>query len=207
MTTDKSYLRIRNFLGILGCLLPVLCLSGAYLSPNTIYPDWWTSISITYYSSPVLIAVLSSVGFLLISYRGYDIWDTLVNSGAGICALCVVSFPTEASWLDPSTEVGLFWLPISTTMWVHYTSAFILFLLLAVNSIWLFAKSNNNAKNIVYKVCGYIILIFLIIFAINAIFIKNDGMVIVYETIMLVAFGISWIVKGHMLDSLFEQGL
>ncbi|MCQ2230100.1 MAG: hypothetical protein MJZ13_10215 [Bacteroidales bacterium] len=201
MIADKSYLKIRNFIGILGCLLPVLCLSGAYLSPNTVYPDWWTSISITYYSSPVLIAVLSSVGFLLVSYRGYNIWDTLVNTTAGICALSVVAFPTEASWLDKSTEVGLFWLPISITMWVHYVAASLLFLLLAINSIWLFSKSKDDTKNTIYKVCGYIILVFLIIFAINAIIIKNDGMVIVYETIMLMAFGLSWIVKGHMLDN------
>lgn len=204
MTDEKAYLRIRNFLGILGCLLPTLCVGGAALSPNTIYPDWWTSISITYYSSPVLIAVLTSVGFMLITYRGYNTWDTIVNSTAGVCALCVVCFPTEASWLDMSTEVGLFWLPIRVTRLVHYSTAFILFLLLAINSICLFARGRNKKKNMIYKVCGYVILLFLLIFGINQVFIGNKGMVIVYESIMLVAFGVSWIVKGHMLDKYLE---
>ncbi len=175
------------------------------MSPNTVYPDWWTSISITYYSSPVLVAVLSSVGFMLLAYRGYNVWDTVVNSLAGVCALCVVSFPTEASWLDISTPVGLFWLPIKVTRIVHYSTAFLLFLLLAINSICLFARGRNEKKNLIYKICGYVILVFLLVFGINQVFIGMKGMVIVYESIMLVAFGISWIVKGHLLDKFLGE--
>ena len=201
----KEYLRIRNFLGILGCLLPVLCVAGASMSPNTKYADWWTSISITYYSSPVLTGVLTSVGLMLIAYEGYNKWDTLVNTAAGICALCVVSFPTEASWMDGSELVGLFWLPMSTTKWVHYTSAGLLFLLLAINSIFLFSKSDNERKNRVYRVCGYVILGDLLLFGLNAAFVHWAWTEIVNETIMLLAFGLSWVVKGHMLDRLFTQ--
>ncbi len=203
MIHDKSYLRIRNFIGTLGCLLPFISLAGAYLSPNTIYPDWWMSISITYYSSPVLIAILSSVGFMLISYTGYNVWDRVVNVAAGLCALCVVSFPSEASWIDPSTEVGLFWLPMSQSKCVHYVSAFMLFILLAINSIFLFSQSKNECKNTIYKVCGYIILGDLLIFSINAVFLHLKWTVIINETIMLLAFGFSWLVKGHIFDKFF----
>lgn len=197
---DKSYLKIRNFIGTLGCLLPLLSIAGASLSPNTIYPDWWTSISITYYSSPILVAVLSSVGFLLISYSAYNIWDKLVNSAAGICALCVVSFPSDASWIDLSHEDGLFWLPISATRWMHYISAFLLFLLLAINNIWLFTQGENRQKNRLYKICGYIILGDLVLFSINALFLHWEWTIIVNESIMLLSFGVSWLVKGHLFD-------
>ena len=143
------------------CLLPFLSIGGALFSPNKIYPDWWTSISITYYSSPVLIAVLSSVSFFLILYRGYNGWDTAVNTTAGIAGLCVVCFPCEASWIDMSTRVGLFWLPVNVTRWVQYSAAFLLFLMLALNSIFLFSKSSNKIKNRIYRICGIVILLFL----------------------------------------------
>lgn len=158
MEKSNSYLRIRNFLGTLGCLLPVLCIMGAFLSPNKVYPDWWTSISITYYSSPVLIAILSAVSIFLILYRGYNIWDT---------------------------------------------AAFILFIMLALNSILLFSKSDNVKKNRIYKICGWIILGDLMLFALNALFFHLKWTVIVNETVMLFAFGISWLVKGHIFDKFF----
>lgn len=205
MESQNSYLRIRNVLGILGCFLPALCILGASLSPNTVYHDWWTSISITYYSSPVLIAILSAVSFFLIIYRGYNGWDTAINTSAGIAGLCVVCFPCEASWLDLNTKVGLFWLPIYITRWVHYSSAFILFILLALNSIILFSKGKNERKNLLYKICGYIILVDLFIFGLNAVWFKIEWTIIVNETIMLFAFGVSWLVKGHMFDKFFGE--
>lgn len=200
MEIRNSYLRIRNYIGALGCLLPVLSILGASFSPNTNNPDWWTSISITYYSSPVLIAVLSAVGFFLIVYRGYDKWDTAVNTTAGICALGVVFFPCDASWIDSSTLVGMFWLPGYVTKWVHYASAFILFLMLAFNSLFLFSKGRNERKNLIYKICGYVILGDLVLFGLNALFFHINWTIIVNETIMLIAFGISWLTKGHVFD-------
>lgn len=205
MEKRNSYLRIRNFLGFLGCALPVLSIGGALFSPNKIYPDWWTSISVTYYSSPVLIAVLSAVSIFLILYRGYNGWDTAVNTIAGVAGLCVVCFPCEASWIDMNTRVGLFWLPINITRYVHYISAFLLFAALAVNSFFLFSKGKNVTKKIIYKVCGLVIAVFLLLFGINAWFIHWAWSVIVNETIMLQAFGFSWLVKGHIFDKFFGE--
>lgn len=205
MENKNSYLRIRNYLGTLGCLLPVLSILGALLSPNKQYPDWWTSISITYYSSPVLIAVLSAVSFFLILYRGYDKWDTAVNTTAGIAGLGVVCFPCEASWIDMSTPVGLFWLPITITRWFHYFSAFLLFLMLALNSICLFSKGSNQKKNKLFRICGWIIIAYLVLFIINGVFFNIQWTVIANETIMLFAFGLSWLVKGHVLDRIFGE--
>ena len=200
---EKQYLRIRNSLGVLGCLLPVLSILGASLSPNKIYPEWWTSISITYYSSPVLIIILSSVALFLILYRGYNKWDTIVNTAAGVAALCVVCFPCDAPWIDMNTRVGFFWIPVRISLYVHYASAFILFILLAINSIFLFSKGNNQKKNLLYKICGYVILADLVFFALNAVLFKIQWTIIVNETIILFAFGISWLVKGHIFDCFF----
>lgn len=201
---NNSYLRIRNYIGILGCLLPILSLAGAALSPNTMYPDWWTSISGTYYSSPVLIAVLSGVAFFLIIYRGYNNWDTLVNTVAGICAFGVVCFPCNVSWVSTDVPVGMFWLPGTVTTTVHFISAAILFLMLSLNSICLFSKSSDAKKNRLYKICGWVILADLVIAALNAAWWHKDWTVIVNEAIMLFAFGISWLVKGHLFDNWFK---
>lgn len=203
MEKRNSYLRIRNFLGTLGCLLPVLSILGACFSPNKIYPDWWTSISITYYSSPVLIAILSAVSIFLILYRGYNGWDTAVNTIAGIAGLCVVCFPCEASWIDETARVGMFWIPVYVTKWIHYSTAFVLFIMLALNSMLLFSKSDNEKKNRLYKICGWVIIGDLALFAMNALFFHIKWTVIVNETIMLFAFGLSWLVKGHIFDKFF----
>jgi len=201
----SSYLRIRNFLGLLGCLLPVLCVAGAAFSPNTVNKGWWYSISVTYYSSPMLTGVLAAVGLFLIVYRSYETVDTVINTIAGFFALCVVCFPCECSWLPETTRVGLFWLPIYITKWVHYATAFLLFLLLAINSIWLFAKGKNPVKNMIYKICGWTMIGALLCFGLNMVWWKVEPMIIFWETVMLLAFGFSWLVKGHCFDKWFGR--
>lgn len=131
---NLDYLRIRNFFGTLGCLLPFLSIGSALFSPNKIYPDWWTCIS------------------------------------------------------------------VNVTRWVHYSAAFLLFLMLALNSIFLFSKSSNKIKNRIYITCGIVILAAFALFGLNAAFFDIKWTVIVNETIMLLAFGISWLVKGHVFD-------
>ena len=71
---DKSYLRIRNFLGLLGVLLPVIAVIGTFISPNRALPGCYNSISVTYFSTPVLIAILSSVAFFFLCYRCYFVY-------------------------------------------------------------------------------------------------------------------------------------
>jgi formate hydrogenlyase subunit 3/multisubunit Na+/H+ antiporter MnhD subunit len=63
--------RLRNSLGLLGMLLPVIvCVLS--LVNGFGFPD---SISATYYLDPCItpfMIILGSAGLLLISYRGYD---------------------------------------------------------------------------------------------------------------------------------------
>ena len=53
----KMYMRIRNVCGLLGVVLPWLALFSAGLTPHP-SPEWWWSISATYYQSPALVGVL-----------------------------------------------------------------------------------------------------------------------------------------------------
>ena len=208
LNTNSTYYAIRNSIGILGCLLPVLSILGALFSPNVIYSNyWWTSISVTYYSTPVLISILSSVGIFLIvySFNAYSKWDRIVNLIAGVAAIGVVIFPCVCPWLEEGTKVGLFYLPMKVSNYFHCASAFLVFLMLALNNLCLFSKSNNSKKNLAYRICGITILVALVLFALNGAFFNIRALVITLETIMLLAFGISWIIKGHLLDNIFSD--
>lgn len=125
--------------------------------------------------------------------------------GAGIAI-----FPCgNPGFHDP---VGIFMLPNSATNWVHLSSAATFFILLAINSIWLFTKSDRPVRkhsrkyyrNIVYRVCGIVILacmaalVPVMIFC-SADFMNRTYIILALEIIMLFAFGASWLVKGGSL--------
>ena len=88
------------------------------------------------------------------------------------------------------------------------------FVLLAFNALFLFTKSNevvqkHTAKwyrNLIYRICGSLILICMIamipaLLCDSSLFPGDNHAVLVLETIMLFAFGISWLVKGNSLFS------
>jgi len=192
---DRDYKRIRNFLGYLGMSLPILCILACLLvssKPNT----WWYSISATYYLTPVLTAILSAVGFFLICYRSYDTIDTVVNTSAGVFALLIVMFPCKVDWIDPLTLVGVLQVPMKYSYIIHNIAACMLFILLAYNSYFLFSRGNNKVRNNIYKVCGIVMIVAMILFALLTLFNAPGWIVMIIETILLVAFGVSWLTKG-----------
>ena len=72
----KSSLLHRNVLGALGMLLPVISIfSGLFVRDKV--PEWWWSISVTYYISPALSIILGSCALFLICYRSYNKIDTI----------------------------------------------------------------------------------------------------------------------------------
>lgn len=98
------------------------------------------------------------------------------------------------------------------TVTIHLISASVFFILLAINSLFLFTKSRHKVikhsrkwyRNVFYKVCGIVILISLIAL-IPAMLFAHTGYpgseysILLLETVMLFAFGISWLVKGGTL--------
>ena len=62
--------------------------------------------------------------------------------------------------------------------------------------------NNKKKRNIVYITCGIIIIVALaIVLLVKCIpgFIVYKNIVFILETIMLIAFGISWLVKGETI--------
>ena len=204
--------RIRNFAGFLGMILPWIALVGAAIvakaQPAKIPDDFWATLSIsaTYYLTPALAGILTTAAVVLICYKGYDWRDELVATVSGIFGLMIVIFPCDCSAAD-SNVVGFFQLPIAVSNVIHLTSAVIFFILLAINSLFLFTLGESDTKqkrirNIIYKVCG--IGMFCTLFLLVLPF-EFSAKIFVVEAIALTFFGVSWLVKGQIFGLLKDK--
>lgn len=184
--------RLRILLGWLGCLLPFIVL--------IVYGKMPPSISATYYTNAVGVfsGILCAVGFLLISYTGYDRKDDFINTIAGILAICVILFPCNET---TSEVVGTFKLNKDLSNVIHCISAVGLFALLIYNSGWLFTKhsgemtENKKVRNVIYKSCA--LGMCLSLFTIPLV--STWGL----EALLLIFFGISFLTKANKYRLLY----
>lgn len=201
-----SYLTLRKLIGILGMLLPFACLVGGGLLQNARILD---SVSAYYHLNmrDILVGLLVGVSLFLLTYKGYERRDMLIAIVSGIAGLGIAIFPCE-SRVEPSSAVGMFQLTPPIAGYLHYGSSILFFVLLGINSYFLFTlgdKENwtkrKSIRNGIYRACGLVIFASLLTLAILTI-ILGDKLVatvwtFVFETVMLLAFGISWLVKGE----------
>lgn len=204
VTVDTK--RMRIMIGVLGMLLPWLV--------ALITLSWPESISITYYSLfavGTFMVVLGSAGILLINYKGYDKWDDITATIAGIFGILICLFPME--FLDdPSLLTGILHLPSNVSNIFHCISAFGFFGTLAFMSFFLFTKTSGNMtpqkkiKNIIYRVCGVGMLASFSLLLLNLIPNVNIyNITWIVEAIALFFFGASWVVKADAIPFLKEK--
>lgn len=206
-----SYLTMRRTIGILGISLPIVLVLGGLLQDK---PLVQASIS-AYYYTPMrdfFVGLLSSVALFLLSYKGYEKIDDIVSNLSGLCAIGMILFPTSLH-TGTVVKVGMLLVNDDVSEFVHLTFGACFFLLLSYNSIFLFTKrgpgggvlgKEKRRRNVVYRVCGGIM-----IFSVIAIFIYKTFfedtflaklyLTLIFESIALLAFGISWLVKGNTL--------
>lgn len=205
--------RLRNSLGILGMLLPLIVLVLS-LANGYGFPD---SISATYYLDPCItpfMIILGAAGLLLISYRGYDKQDDIVCTLAGVFALLICLFPCSNDKMYDmqfiADIVGTFSLPRVLSGWIHNISAVFFFLLLAYNSLFLFTKTSGNMtekkkkRNLIFKICGIGMVASLICIVPLSIFEVWGGTWWV-EMFALIFFGVSWLTKSNSIPFLFAE--
>ena len=191
---DINTRRLRCLIGWLAILLPWIVALVIGCIP--------ASISITFYefltASPIFMIVLGSASLLLICYQGYEKKDDILNTVAAICGLGVCLFPT-AHHLYPI--VTIFSIPSNVSSAIHLGCAIVFFILLAINSLFLFTKTNTpkdqlpkrkKIRNIIFRVCGVgmVASFGLLLFPIPCV-------VWVVETVALFFFGISWLTKAN----------
>jgi len=189
-----SYLALRNTVGWIGILLPLVLMLGVYLIFNGEIPLF--DISMYYHSGmrDVFVGALCAIGLFLFFYRGYDKRDNLAGNIAGFCAFCIAWFPT--------TKIG----PQDWCGKIHFVAAGIFFATLAFFSLFLFTRKGPDPtrrklrRNKIYIICGMVLVV-----CAGAIFFYFTFLEKTYpetrfvfwaETMALVAFGISWLTKG-----------
>lgn len=208
----QSDYRIRKLIGVLGVSLPIAL---PLLADRTII----SSISHYYYlSAPslYLIIVLSSLGLFLISYKGYTKdHDELINDDwltnlAGIAALFVVLIPTACEKsgsfvierICDSGNLPLFGHHDPQTDTYHFIAAGVFIFLMGWMSYFKFTRGEEkgSSRSLLFKACG--ILVWSAILSLSIYFLSDTDLpnfVFYMETLAVVPFGLSWLVKGEAM--------
>lgn len=210
---EKQTLKLQRIvLGILGlAFIPLLPLMHHGILLRSISHYYYTG------SAVVFIAILSSFGLLLISYRGHPkaSWekfsDHTITTIAGIAAIMIVLVPTASDGvpgLDFSDQPYLF---AYTQGWgrniTHLVSAAVFISLLGYMCYFKFTLSRNNSRglNRYYKVSGQVVWGSVLLLAILIILERVIGLpvndwlpsyVFWLEAAAIWSFSLAWLRKG-----------
>jgi len=180
------------------------------------------SISHFYYSTvgELFTGALCAVSLFLFCYRGYEKpssgkycfipGDSFMCNLAGIMAMLVVIFPTSSEKINDNFRA---FVSSENAGYIHYVAAALFFITLSVISFVNFRRTENPDefgkmeshsifKNsaIVMMLCMIVLLAVYIMEKTGCDITWTETYNITYwlETIMLLAFGISWLVKGKI---------
>lgn len=218
--TIISYKHLRVVIGILAISITWICILGSLFFGKE---EIQTSISAYYYTNmrDFLEAVLMGVSAFLLCYMGYSLLDRMISMIAGLFGICIALFPC---YKDKIIPIGIFQIQSNISDTIHLITASIFFGLLAFMSIFLFTKTNkilydwnrkNNIfsdertpqkkiRNIIYIVCGIMIIVSGALIGLLALFLGKDTIdkyhiVLICETVILHAFGFSWLIKSQII--------
>jgi hypothetical protein len=237
-----SYLAVRRALGLLGLALPLSLLVYAKVLGYGMQP----SISEFYHThmGDILVGCLVAIGVFLVAYQGYPrqpgehFSDQWVSTIAGLGAIGVALFPVVPADLAACPPGQGF--PVADTellrtvtcpvqgfvrhwtafAWVHFTSAAVFFLCLAVFCLVLFPKGDRRPdggidwkapNNRVYLICGILLLASIGFLGAYALAPQGTKAVLArynyifwWETVGVVAFAVSWLTKGKLRRGVAE---
>ncbi|MBX3009055.1 MAG: hypothetical protein KF816_13635 [Melioribacteraceae bacterium] len=202
-----SYLTMRRFIGLLGLALPIILISGSLFFSDL---KLQYSISGYYYTNmrDFFVGLLCIVSLFLISYQGYEKVDSIVGNIAGFSALGMILFPTT-KFSNQAVKVGIFLVDDDISGLIHMSFATIFFFALAYNALFLFTKRSSaiisrekRQRNFLYRVCGVVMILSMALIFIYKIYYEDSVLqeiypILVFESTALLAFGISWLVKGN----------
>jgi hypothetical protein len=207
-----SYKLLRTTVGILGIVLSAVLILGDRIIFKE--PRLRESISAYYHSGmgDVFVGTLCAIAVFMFAYRG-PLWiDNLAGSLACFFAVGVALFPTTPLIDDPTQAQKV----IGT---IHVVMAAGLFATLAFFCLFLFTMSNKKVpgrekkiRNTIYYVCGGIMIVCMLAIALeglvegfasaeyrNQLVIAYNGPIFWPETVAIIAFAVSWLVKGEQL--------
>ena len=150
-----------------------------------------------------------AVFFLSYNYRPLPKYhlDNILSDLASVTALGVAFLPTmrDAATADAgSRTIGI----------IHLVNAGTLFALLGVFSFFFFTKTDipdamsdrKRVRNTLYRACGVIIAVALVLIVVTEWFTPPSSWhtFLALESIAVIAFGVSWLVKGEFLGLLAD---
>ncbi len=209
---------LMRIIGFLAFSLPfILLVSHLVIGPCS---EMLPTISNYYHSvmRDIFVCMISGMAICFFAYVGYEkkvedkLSDNFFAKCAALCALGLALFPTVNPGGICHSNCVADVSKISSQL--HYFFAASLFLLLAYFALKIFTKSDNvhamtaekKMRNKIYKSCGYTILVCIVLIIVYSFFVKdkvvfNKEYAIVFwlETICLLAFSLSWMVKGELL--------
>jgi hypothetical protein len=209
----RAYYRIRQTLGWLGLILPVLLIAGGYASQGGIEP----SISDYYHTlmRDAFVGTMTAIGLFLITYPGHSraagehVSDDVITTVAGIAAFGVAYFPNEvrtnANLLGSVTQQML---GHKMAAIAHYTCAILFLSALAAMCLHKFSRSANPQRRAFYRGCGWTIVV-MTVAVIMASWLRLQGpqaarqvvtgtmMILWFEAVAIWAFALAWLVKGR----------
>ncbi|HYY60401.1 MAG TPA: hypothetical protein VE756_03330 [Burkholderiales bacterium] len=199
----------RRLIGWIGLLLPALLVVIAIERDGLARWRSLESISAYYYTGAVaaFVGMLVALALFLFTYRGFDNEYHKADRGvaitAGVAALAVAFFPTAA----PADVPPLAWWTRTTGV-IHHVAAIVLFAMFAVFALWLFRLRRDGKtettgwRNKVYLACGAAIVACIAWAGYNGYAARE---IFVPESIALVAFSFSWLVKGYAVETLLSN--
>ena len=207
----RPYYALRKAVGILGVALPFILLFTSLLSTCEVFPSVSKYYHYNDFTRNIFVAILSIIGIFLFFYVGYDRRDNILGNVASFFALATAFIPT--------TEINneeMF----SIRGAIHISCAIGFFICLIIFAYSQFTQTTPGTKpsqeklkrNRIYRWCAYIMAIpglgAVVLFCIGLgvpsvkIFMQKTPFLYIVETIMLIAFGVAWLVKG---DALFRD--
>ncbi|MBK9284044.1 MAG: hypothetical protein IPM51_06950 [Sphingobacteriaceae bacterium] len=206
-----SYLAVRKLIGLLGFFLPAILVIGSIIfgSCEKIQP----SISNYYHTAmrDVFVGYTCALSIFLLSYKGYDLTDRIVSALAGTFGLILALLPTtfKTPVIPCNIECSVDHPGFIGT--IHLVSAGLFLISLACFSLFLFTKGENNPtpekliRNKIYIGVAYlmffcigILILYFVLPEVSRKPLEPLKPVFWLETIAIMAFGLSWLVKGGL---------
>jgi hypothetical protein len=216
----RSYLLMRAVIGFIGIALPVSLLLGdiAFLKGDTLPRG---SLSAYYHSGmrDLFVGTLCAIGVFLITYRVFDrISDNLLSTVAGFAALAVAFFPTGRPTGSQSPAT-----PLQQTLGegrvtvIHFVFAAIFIASLAITCYSFGVREGGRSQQrwghkakrspLFWRWFHWSCALLIVAAVVFSLIMKTTGWLqnyslIIGESIAVLAFGVSWLMKGLELDVL-----
>lgn len=202
----------RKVLALFGLLLPILAPLTGFIAYEKNGPEFWYSISATFYASSniLMIGTLAIFAFFLWTYKGYDIGDSFTCKFSAVTAIGILVFPCKT--LMSGDYVGILNLPVGVSNIFHCIFAALLFGSFAYMIGFRFTKTVNQndmpimkyRRNLIYGSCMIIIFMAMTSQLFTSIF-KIKWFTIINEAIMLWSFSFAWAVKAGVFTNLNDK--